>query len=183
VNCLCGCGTKLDRSQVELNLLAGQVAIELVVWDKARALRSPVAAAEVDALLVDGAPHYQASLGAIHAGEELGEGEQAAIDEWLERSRAARARLHDQLSVPKKKIKLTRVEEERINRLHPERTFSGVDAPAQASDPPFEALLSTALEDVRAGRRRRRNEPCAASSRSEAERPGSASNLRRPLFA
>ena len=48
MNCICGCGTRLDRDQIELNLLAGEVAIELVVWDKARALGSPVAAGEVE---------------------------------------------------------------------------------------------------------------------------------------
>jgi hypothetical protein len=152
VNCVCGCGTKLDRSQAELNLLAGEVAIELVVWDKARALRSPVAAAEVERLLADGVPRYQAMLGAIHAGEKPGEGERAAIDDWLERSRAARLRLHGQLPVPKGKIRLAPSEQERIDRLHPERSFSGADAAVPAGSQELEALLATALEDVRAGR-------------------------------
>jgi hypothetical protein len=152
VNCLCGCGTRLDRSQTELNLLAGEVAIELVVWDKARSLRSPVAAAEVEELLADGAPHYQAMLATIHAGEEPGEEERAAVDEWLGRSRAGRLRLHNQLPVPKKRIKLAPAEQKRIDRLHPERSFSGVDAPAPAGDAELEALLLGALEQVRAGR-------------------------------
>jgi len=137
VNCICGCGTRLGRRQVALNLLAGEVAIELVVWDKARALRSPVAAAEVEELLVDGAPRYQRQLAAIHAGEEVGEGEMEATREWLERSRAARLRLSGRLPVPKKKIALSGAEQERIDRVHPERTFSG-----EESD--FDTLIAAA---------------------------------------
>ena len=159
MNCICGCGTRLDRNQVELNLVAGELAIELVVWDKARALGSPIAADEVAALLAAGAPRYQTLLAAIHAGEEVGEGELEETREWLEESRAARLRLHDQLPVPKKKISLSAAEQARIDRRHPELSFSREIAGAEplAEEPAvedryLEALLLTALEDVRAGR-------------------------------
>jgi hypothetical protein len=165
VNCICGCGTRLDRVQVELNLLAGEVAIELVVWDKVRALRSPTAADEVAAVLADGAPRYQTLLAAIHAGEEVGDEELQQTREWVEESRAERLRLHGELPVPKKKIKLSDAEQARIDRRHPERTFSGEAAaaveptdrePAAAEEVAdvalLEALLVVALEDVRAGR-------------------------------
>jgi hypothetical protein len=135
-------------------MVAAEVAIELVVWDKARALRSPVAAEEVAAILADGAPLYQGLVAAIHGGE-AGEGEREASEEWLERSRAARLRLGEQLPVvPKKRIKLDPADQERIDRAHPERTFSGEGASvlAAAGDPELEALLAAALEDVRAGR-------------------------------
>lgn len=169
MNCICGCGRRLSRGEADLNLRAGEVAIELVVWDKARALRSPVAAAEVEAILAAGAPRYQGLLAAIHSGGGAGEGELEASAEWLERSRAARQRLGDRLPVvPKKKIKLSAADQEQVDRLHPERTFSGADvataataaAPAahpaaaepSSGDRYLEALLVTALEDVRAGR-------------------------------
>ena len=166
MDCICGCGTRLDRDQVELNLLAGEVAIELVVWDKARALGSPIAAGEVAALLAAGAPRYQTLLGTLHADQQVGEGELERAREWLEESRAARLRLHGELPVPKKKIKLSDAEQARIDRRHPERTFSGglaaaaeppspepaVVDEAPGMDPLLEALLVVALEDVRAGR-------------------------------
>jgi len=154
VNCICGCGTELGRDQVELNLVAGEVAIELVVWDKARALGSPIAADEVATLLAAGAPRYQDLLATIHAGEEPGERELERIRAWLADSRAARLRLHDQLPVPKKKIKLSEAEQARIDRRHPERSFSGEapEAPATSEGPELEALLVVALADVRAGR-------------------------------
>ncbi|MGD9735384.1 MAG: hypothetical protein AB7V58_07235 [Solirubrobacterales bacterium] len=153
MNCICGCGTELSRGQIELNLVAGEVAIELVVWDKARALGPSVASGEVTALLALGAPRYQDLLAAIHAGETPAEGELEATREWLEDARAARLRLHDQLPLPKKKIKLSDAEQARIDRRHPERSFSGEPAaePA-AADHLLEALLVVALEDVRAGR-------------------------------
>ena len=149
MNCICGCGTRLERGQVELNLVAGEVAIELVVWDKVRALGSPIGADEVAALLAAGAPRYQRLLAAIHAAEEPGEGELAATREWLEDSRAARLRLHGELPVPKKKISLSAAEQTRIDRRHPERSFSGDAAPDTSE---LEALLVVALADVRAGR-------------------------------
>lgn len=159
MNCICGCGTELGRGQIEINLLAGEVAIELVVWDKARALGSPIAADEVAALLAAGAPRYQGLLAAIHAAEEPEPGELEGTRGWLEDSRAARLRLHGELPVPKKKISLSAAEQARIDRRHPERSFSAetddvaprVEQPG-VTDRYLEALLVTALEDVRAGR-------------------------------
>ncbi|HEY2717287.1 MAG TPA: hypothetical protein VGI73_13795 [Solirubrobacterales bacterium] len=158
MNCVCGCGRRLSggRRQVELNLLAGEVAIELVVWDRVRALRSPLAAEEVSELLEDGAPHYQRLLAAIHTGEVPGDAEQAAEQEWIARSKAARQRLGGQLPVPKKKVKLSADEQERIDRAHPELTFTGGGLPAvqpvslrggafaAAPDPELEALIAAA---------------------------------------
>jgi hypothetical protein len=162
VNCICGCGTSLGRDQIALNLVAGEVAIELVVWDKARALGSPIAAGEIETLLATGASRYQSLLAAVHAGDALGESELEGTHEWLEDSRSARLRLHGELPVPKKKISLSAAEQARIDRRHPERSFSGEADTTTAAPPPvaepaagdryLEALLVTALEDVRAGR-------------------------------
>jgi hypothetical protein len=149
VNCICGCGRRLERGQIELNLVAGEVAIELVAWDKVRALGSPIAAGEVASLLAAGAPRYQRLLEAIHGADQPGEGELVATRAWLDDSRAARLRLHEELPVPKKKIKLSAAEQARIDRRHPERSFSGAAAPDTSE---LEALLVVALADVRAGR-------------------------------
>ena len=165
MNCICGCGTSLDRDQIELNMVAGEVAIELVVWDKARALGPHLAADEIEALLVTGAPHYQRLLAAIHAGEQPGAAELESTRAWLGDSRTARLRLHGELPVPKKRIKLSDAEQARIDRRHPEGSFSGAKTPERTAaarepaapepaevDPLLEALLVVALEDVRAGR-------------------------------
>ncbi|MBS1878191.1 MAG: hypothetical protein JST31_01630 [Actinobacteria bacterium] len=165
MNCICGCGQRLAAKQSDLNLLAGEVAIELVVWDKARALRSPVAAAEIGAILSEGAPRYQLLLATIHAGDDLGRLEREAIGEWLADSRSARKRLGGELPVvPKKKISLSKEDQARIDRVHPERTFSGhsweapAEAPAEvetemppagagAPDPELDALIAAADGD------------------------------------
>jgi hypothetical protein len=155
VNCLCGCGTSLDMKGVEINLLAGEVAVELVVWDKARSLRSPVAATEIESMLVEGAPHYQALLGAIHAGEPLAPAEREQVGGWLVISREARKRLGAQLPVvPKKKISLSAEEQQRIDRRHPERSFTGepvyaaraglIEEEEPSADPELDALLAAA---------------------------------------
>jgi hypothetical protein len=144
------------RRGVELNLLAGEVAIELVVWDRARAQRSPIAAAEIEAILAAGAPRYQALLASIHAGEDLDDPERQEVDAWLGRSRAARIRFDGKLGVPKKAVKLSGEEQERVDRAHPERSFSGGAAaeaglPAPGGGADLEAVLLAALEDVRSG--------------------------------
>jgi hypothetical protein len=155
VNCICGCGAPLDQKGVELNLLAGEVAVELVVWDKARSLRSPVAATEIESMLVEGAPHYQALLGAIHAAEPLAATEREQVGGWLVTSREARKRLGSELPVvPKKKVSLSQEDQQRIDRRHPERSFTGepvyaaraelLDEEETIADPELEALLAAA---------------------------------------
>lgn len=155
MNCICGCGATLGRDQLELNLLAGEVAVELVVWDKARALGLPVAAAEVEALIAAGAPRYQGLVTALHENRDLGSEQREWVDEWLLASRSARRRLHRELPVPKRKVSLSAAEQAQINRRHPERSFSGgeADQAGQRGDASeLEALLVVALADVRAGR-------------------------------
>lgn len=181
MNCLCGCGTRLGRSQLEINLLAGEVAVELVVWDKARALRSPVSATEVAELLADGAPHYQRLLATIHAGEGVEEGELEDTREWLERSRGARQRLSGRLPVPKKKIKLSAAEQAQIDRVHPERTFSGGGpAPEEPAGMPtaLELELGSALAAGRGGGEDYERLAVAWLGRLVAEQPPSLDELR-----
>lgn len=153
MNCVCGCGIRLGRNQTELNFLAAEVAIELVVWDKARALRSPVAAEEIEMILGAGAPHYQALLTAIHADTRLGEEKLEVMQAWVDRSQEARRRLGNQLPVvPKNRIKLNDEDQARVNRLYPELTFTGTVGPGPTDGAELEALLVSALEEVRSGR-------------------------------
>jgi hypothetical protein len=184
VNCLCGCGTRLRRHQVATNLLAGEVALELISWDKARALRSPVAAAEIEAIVTTGAPYYQELLAAIHAGEEPSEAAVGAIREWLERSREARARIGEQLSiVPKKKVKLSDEDAARADRVHPERSFSGgvaadPEAGVAAVPTALELELGSVLAAGRAGGEDYERLAVAWLARLVGERPPSLDELR-----
>jgi hypothetical protein len=139
VECLCGCGAELDLRQVDANLLAAEVALELAVWDRARALGSSVEEAAVAAQIESGTPHYPELLRVAH-GEAGAEPIESDAKAWLESSRAARKQISQVLpSVPKKRVNFSDAEIARVDRLHPERTFSG-GAPAR----PDEALPSGA---------------------------------------
>lgn len=134
MKCVCGCGTRLSRRQLDTTLVAGEVAIELAIWDKARA-RSPAAAGgEVGELIATGAPRYQRLLAALHDDRPPEKDNLAETREWIERSKSARLRLGDDLGVPRKKPKLSEADQRRIDRLHPELSFSG-GAPAAEPSP------------------------------------------------
>lgn len=159
MNCLCGCGRKISRAQTRVNLLAGEVALELIVWDKARSVRSPVAADEIAALIDQGAPHYQELLAHLHAGRAPSDRDLEPIGAWVARSREARKRIGEELPVvPKKKTKMSHEEAARVDRVHPERSFTGgLEAAAEPSAQPsgapdLESLLIDALVEVRSGR-------------------------------
>lgn len=145
MKCLCGCGRKISRGQTRTNLLAGEVALELIIWDKARSLRSPVAAAEIEGLLSDGAPYYQELLAHLHADRQPSDEDLKPVNAWLQRSREARQRIGEELPVvPKKKTKLSPEEAARVDRVHPERSFTGESAVAVAEPPAARAARAAA---------------------------------------
>jgi hypothetical protein len=160
MNCICGCGRPIGGNEFDVNLLASEVALELIAWDRARALRSHVAADEIEAAIGGGAPLYQELVGIIH-GERGPDGEAKGVArEWLRESQAERKRVHAlQPAVPKKKIKLNPADEARIDRRHPERSFSGpaqpvvatVGAPTEIAAPPtaLELELGSVLQAAR----------------------------------
>jgi hypothetical protein len=149
VNCICGCGQQVGGDRFGLNLLASEVALELIAWDRARALRSPVAAEEIEAAILGGAPRYQELIAVVHDEvEPSGESESSARG-WLRFSRDERHRVHsEQPAVPKKRIRLSAEEEARVDRRHPERSFSGTPRPVGATTaaPADFASAPTALE-------------------------------------
>jgi hypothetical protein len=141
VNCICGCGTQIrGAALLDLNLKAGEVALELIAWDRARALSSPVATAEVAAAIAGGAPRYQELIGLIHGDSEATatavEEATAGAEQWLAHSRAERRAVHEVFAaVPKRRIRLSREEEARVDRRRPELSFSGARRPAVPAGP------------------------------------------------
>lgn len=152
MECICGCGTQIERRLVDAQLQATAVALELLAWDKARTEgRIPREEAEaIDSLIHRGALQYQRLLGAIH-----GERETAPVAEgeaWLQESQALR---RDRQHMTEKswirkgdKLRLTEEEVKLLDRKHPERSFSGRERPAEAADP--EGDVAGQLERLRA---------------------------------
>jgi hypothetical protein len=136
MNCICGCETQIRGADLlDLNLKAGEVALELIAWDRARALSSPVAPAEIAAAIAGGAPRYQELIGLIHSDPEAPatavDVAAAGAEQWLAHSRAERRAVHEVFSaVPKRRIRLSREEEGRVDRRRPELSFSGARRPA-----------------------------------------------------
>lgn len=129
MECVCGCGTPIQRRLVDAHLQTTAVALELLAWDKARTEgRIPGEEAEaIDSLIHRGALQYQRLLDAIH-----GEREAAPLAEgqsWLDESGALR---RDRQYMTEKtwirkgnRLRLTEEEIAMLDRKRPERSFSG----------------------------------------------------------
>ena len=129
MECFCGCGERCRGRQVELNLQAGLLAVELLAWDKARAAGQlgPPASDDAARLIEQGAGCYQRLLSAMHGdvgGYSVKEGE-----DWLLRSKAERSPRPYMTTkeglFSRGKLRLTEEDYERLDRVHPELSFSG----------------------------------------------------------
>lgn len=138
MECLCGCGTPIQRQLVDAHLQSTAVALELLAWDKARTEgRIPGEEAEaIDSLIHRGALQYQRLLDAIH-----GERESAPLAEgqsWLAESQALR--LDRQYMTEKSwirkgaRLRLTEEEMAMLDRKRPELSFSRHADPAAGDD-------------------------------------------------
>jgi hypothetical protein len=152
MDCLCGCGTKLSRGVVDFNFQAGDIASELMIWDKARAGLDPDSddVAAIGRMIEPGAAIYQRSLAILHGEAAPGDLEEGA--RWLERSRDARREMSQTRPfVPGNRIKPTESDFERFNPLRPETTFSGPDRPLRAAgDPEDPVARLRGLRDLHA---------------------------------
>ncbi len=137
MRCFCGCGKKVGRRQIDLNTQAGTVALELLAWDKARAAGhlGPPAADDGERVIKRGADCYQRLLAALH-----GEDDAYSIEEgqdWLKRSEAERQERRYMTSkgglLSRRKLTLTEEDYERLDRAHPELSFSA-QRPAHAAE-------------------------------------------------
>jgi hypothetical protein len=129
MKCFCGCGAKVRRGQLDLNLQAPRMALELLAWDKARAAGhlGPPAADDAEREIERGADCYQRLIRALHG--ESGEYSFAEGEDWL-RGSAAERRDRGYMTVKggfltRDKLLLTREDEERLDRNRPELSFTG----------------------------------------------------------
>lgn len=129
MECFCGCGADLPRDREELSLQAGRLALELLVWDKARAGDRPDSCSEEDERLIErGADCYSRLLLALH-----GQASAYSIDEgeaWLgasESKRRPRKHMTRERFYLFKRTEplLDEADLARLDRVHPELSFSG----------------------------------------------------------
>jgi hypothetical protein len=137
MDCVCGCGRKIPKNLSDRNFIAAGVAIELLAWDKNRAL--PGAGPEGrEGLIARGVECYEQLLYSLH-GEGGGDPDPGSRA-WLDESREMRA---DRSDMTKKRLlgsdapNVSREDMARLDRRHPERSFTGGEdrEPATATAP------------------------------------------------
>jgi hypothetical protein len=141
MECVCGCGRKLPKEFADRNYTAASVALELLIWDKDRALPGPGPAGR-EGLIARGVECYERLLYSLHG---KGTGDPGPeCDEWLEESRSMRSHRSD---MTKRRFlggnapNLSKEDMDRLDRRHPERSFTGgidaaQDVTATAEAPP-----------------------------------------------
>jgi hypothetical protein len=112
----------------DTNLRISEVALELLAWDKRRATSpmQPADFVETERLIDRGANFHRRLLAALH--EELEEVSLVESEEWLVESRA-RWKEREEMTegggfLRGRKLKLTKDDLARIDRVHPEHSFS-----------------------------------------------------------
>mgnify|MGYP000952187749 CR=1 FL=1 len=89
MECICGCGRKIRGRAADANLIASEVALELLAWDKARyEHRLGSEAAVLESLIERGAGCYRRLLLVIHGEQEPEHA--AGAEPWLRESQEAR---------------------------------------------------------------------------------------------
>jgi hypothetical protein len=131
MECVCGCGRDIDKSLSDRNFIAAGVAIELLAWDKNRALPGPGPDGR-EGLIARGVECYEHLLYSLH-GEGGGDPDQEG-NAWLEESRAMRVHRSDMTkrrflggSAPN----VSKEDMDRLDRRHPERSFTGGSEPVE----------------------------------------------------
>jgi hypothetical protein len=147
MECVCGCGRKISKDLADRNYIAATVAIELLAWDKNRALPGPEPEGR-EGLIARGVECYEKLLYSLHG--EGGGDPDAECNAWLEEARAMRAHRSD---MTKRRFfggnaaNVSKEDIDRLDRRHPERSFTGgreaSGRPGAAGNPgPAEAVAS-----------------------------------------
>jgi hypothetical protein len=133
MDCVCGCGRNLPKAATDRNYIAAAVAIELLVWDKNRAL--PGAGPDGrEGLIARGVECYEQLLYSLH-GEGAGDPDPEA-KAWLEESKAMRAGRSDMTKgrfFGNGAPNVSKEDMAQLDRRHPERTFTGRSGPLSAT--------------------------------------------------
>jgi hypothetical protein len=150
MECVCGCGRDIARSETDRNLTAAAVAIELLTWDKNRAMPGPGPEGR-EGLIARGVECYEKLLYSLHGEGGIDPDEEA--DGWLAESRAMRRKRSD---MTKRRLfggdlpNVSKEDMDRLDRRHPERSFTESAAPATDDDlvAKLERLRALRDEDV-----------------------------------
>ncbi len=133
MECVCGCGRNVPKDSADRNYIAASVAIELLTWDKNRALPGPGPEGR-EGLIARGVDCYERLLYSLHG--EGGGDPDPDCNAWLEESRAMRAHRSD---MTKRRFlggdapNVSEEDMDRIDRRHPERSFTGGLDPEQGT--------------------------------------------------
>jgi hypothetical protein len=136
MECYCGCGRRIPRRLTDANLRIGEVTLELLAWDKRRTTgpMHPEDFVETERLVDRGAGFHRRLLAALHG--EIDGVPLVESKEWLVESRAS-WRDRDEMTdgggfLRSPKLKLTKDDLARLDRINPEQSFS------TSSPPPVE---------------------------------------------
>jgi Short C-terminal domain len=145
MECVCGCGRDIPKTCADRNFIAASVAIELLNWDRNRALPGPEPEGR-EGLIARGVECYERLLYSLH-GEGGGDPDPEA-DAWLEDARAMRV---DRSDMTKRRFfggsapNVSKEDMDRLDRRHPERSFTG--GTPRAQDEPTAPAVATATTD------------------------------------
>jgi hypothetical protein len=145
MECVCGCGRDIPKSFADRNFIAAGVAIELLTWDRNRALPGTEPEGR-EGLIARGVECYERLLYSLH-GEGGGDPDPEA-DAWLEDALAMRA---GRSNMTKRRLfggstpNLSEEDMDRLDRRHPERSFTG--GTLRAQDEPKAPAVATATTD------------------------------------
>ena len=162
MECYCGCGRSVPRRLTDANLRISEVALDLLAWDKRRSTSPmpPDDLVETERLIDRGANSHRRLLAALHG--EVDDVSLVESDEWLAESKG---RWRDREEMTERggflrgpKLRLTKDDLARIDRVHPARSFSAstptpVEVPAsrgEASGPADPAGQLERLRSLRA---------------------------------
>ncbi len=145
MQCVCGCGREIPKKLGDRNFIAAGVALELLTWDKNRAL-SGAGPAGREGLIARGVECYERLLYSLH-GEGVGDPD-AECDAWLEEAKRLRANRSDMTKsrfLGSGAPNLSKEDLARLDRRHPERSFTGRgDAAASVPRSGLDDPVSTA---------------------------------------
>ena len=136
MDCFCGCGTRVPRDLIGVNVRAGEVAFDLLAWDKYRTSgeRDPADALGTERLIDRGAACYQRLISTVHGEREVQSLRES--EEWLKESKArwlGRAEMTERGSFLKgRRLRVTEEDISRLDRVHPDRSFSATAAPRES---------------------------------------------------
>jgi hypothetical protein len=149
MECVCGCGREIPKKFVDRNFTAAAVALELLAWDKNRALPGAVPEGR-EGLIARGVECYERLVYSLHGDGGADPDEQCSA--WLEESAEMRAHRSD---MTKKRFlrsgapNLSKEDMARLDRRHPEHSFTGGERTSASTGTSADDDLVAKLERLR----------------------------------